>query len=266
MRNTRNQKKKGIKARGRRTRKGGYWLYPSETDTESNFSKLFSFGKKETPVVAQPTVSTPSEMPAPPPPVEVKAVETEEAVDVPGEGEAVAEEAVSEEAPVEEEQEEQAGGKRRRKRRKGGNYSEQDFKKMYGTVKTSGPAKKRGSAEAQEALKGFLGGNVPEVSGGARRGRGGEACEQPPCVTGGRRRRKKGGDYSQEDFKKMYGTVKSPAAKKRGSAEAQQALQGFLGGNVPEVSGGRRKTKRRKASKKKRSHKKSKKTKKHRKH
>ena len=252
MRNTRNQKKKGIKARGRRTRKGGYWLYPSETDTESNFSKLLGFGKKTTPVVTEPTVSTPSEMPPPPPPVEVKAVETEEAVDVPGEGEAVAEEAVAEEAPGEEEQEEQAGGKRRRKRRKGGNYSEQDFKKMYGTVKTSGPAKKRGSAEAQEALKGFL---------------GGEACEQPPCVTGGRRRRKKGGDYSQDDFKKMYGSVKSSApAKKRGSAEAQQALQGFLGGNVPEVSGGRRRTKRKKSSKKKRSHKKSKKTKKRRKH
>jgi hypothetical protein len=248
MRNTRNQKKKGIKARGRRTRKGGYWLYPSETDNESNFSKLLGFGKKATPVVTEPTVSTPSEMPPPPPPVEVKAVETEEAVEVPATAEPAPVEETVEETAVEEEQEEQAGGKKRRKRRKGGNYSEQDFKKMYGNVKSSAPAKKRGSAEAQQALKGFL---------------GGEACDQPPCVTGGRRRRKKGGDYSQEDFKKMYGNVKSSApAKKRGSAEAQQALQGFLGGNIPEVSGGRRRTKRKKSSKKKRSHKKTKKTKK----
>ena len=251
MRNTRNQKKKGIKARGRRTRKGGYWLYPSESDKESSFSKLFSFGKKQTSVVAEPTVSTPSEMPPPPPPVEVRATETEEAVDVPATAELAPVEETVEETAVEEEQEEQAGGKKRRKRRKGGNYSEQDFKKMYGTVKTSGPAKKRGSAEAQQALKGFL---------------GGEACDQPPCVTGGRRRRRKGGDYSQDDFKKMYGTVKSSAAKKRGSAEAQKALQGFLGGNIPEVSGGRRRTTRKKASKKKRSHKKTKKTKKRRKH
>ena len=44
MGKTRNHKKlvKGKKRIGR-TRKGGYWLYTSDTDKESNFAKLFTF-------------------------------------------------------------------------------------------------------------------------------------------------------------------------------------------------------------------------------
>ena len=87
MGKTRNHKKlvKGKKGTGR-TRKGGYWLYPSETDKESNFGKLFTFTKKTPDVTVTETVSevsTPKDLPEEKPPVEVKAVDTPAPSEVP---------------------------------------------------------------------------------------------------------------------------------------------------------------------------------------
>ena len=80
MGKTRNHKKlvKGKKKTGR-TRKGGYWLYPSDTDKESNIAKLFTFTKKTPEVTVTESVSevsTPKDLPEEKPPVEIKAVDT----------------------------------------------------------------------------------------------------------------------------------------------------------------------------------------------
>lgn len=122
MRKTRNYKKSrsANRRRTRRTRRGGYWLYPSETDNESSFSKLFSFGKSKSAVPSTSNViSTPSELPPPPPPVEIKAIDTPEPESVPA-----VDESVTEEVEVEEEKESPTdnyvGGKRRYRRRRGG--------------------------------------------------------------------------------------------------------------------------------------------------
>lgn len=238
MGKTRNYKNKLVKGKKKsgRTRKGGYWLYPSETDKESNLVKLFSFTKKTpeaTSTVSE--VSTPNDLPEEKPPVEVKAVDTPVPSEVPS-SESSPEPMPESEPMPEPESEEQAGGKKRRRRKKrAGDYSEADFAKMYGSPSSSSGPKKRGSKEGQQAIAPYMGGKMP----------------------------------TEEDFKKMYGTTASKleSSVKKGDEEAKKYLKGYIGGEAcdqpPCVSGGKRKSRRKRGSKKKHSKKKShKKTKK----
>ena len=244
MGKTRNHKKlvKGKKKTGR-TRKGGYWLYPSDTDKESNIAKLFTFTKKTPEVTVTESVSevsTPKDLPEEKPPVEIKAVDTPAPSEVSAPEPGPTSESTPEPEP-EPESEEQAGGKKRRRRKKrAGDYTEADFAKMYGSPSSSGP-KKRGSKEGQQAIAPYMGGKMP----------------------------------TEEDFKKMYGTTASKleSSVKKGDEEAKKYLKGYMGGEAcdspPCVSGGKRKSRRKRSSKKrhhkKKSHKKTKKVKKSRK-
>lgn len=239
MGKTRNYKKKALK--GKRTRKGGYLFYPSETDTESFFGKYLGLGKKTpsetvTTIKEESEISTPSDLPPPPPPVEVKGIDTPEPTEVPEKLETIEE--------MDEEEKQEGGKKRRRRKRRAGDYNAADFEKLYGSPSTPKSGhKKRGSKEGQKALSPYMGGNDPTITGG---------------------------DLSKDDFMKSYG-MKGPtsslssAPKKRGSKEAQKYIQAFGGDDhdpdSPGITGGKRRTRRRKGSKKKQ-HKKSKKTKK----
>ena len=239
MGKTRNYKNKLVKGKKKtgRTRKGGYWLYPSETDKESNIAKLFTFTKK-TPDVTETVseVSIPKDLPEEKPPVEIKAVDTPAPSEVPPPSEP-SPEPMPESMP-EPESEEQAGGKKRRRRKKhAGDYNEADFAKMFGAPSSSGP-KKRGSKEGEAAIAPFKGGDKM---------------------------------LTEKDFKKMMGdssyTSKLESSVKKGDKEAEKYLKGYIGGETcdtpPCVSGGKRKSRRKRGSKKKHSKKKShKKTKK----
>jgi len=92
------------KVGGRRTRRGGYWFYPSDNDDKSSWSSLNPFKKKDE--GAAPVVPASSESePAPEP-----AVEESSAPAPGGPAEGPAEPSVQEEPSM-------AGGRRRRRRK-----------------------------------------------------------------------------------------------------------------------------------------------------
>lgn len=116
-------KKRTVKRR--RVKRGGYWFYPDDNDTESGFMNIFKKGKEaitgkvnaaSTSVAASP-VSAPTDMPKPTEPEDIRQeVETAAKTEVKEEPEP--------EAPPEgggeeddENEEGQAGGKRRRRRK-----------------------------------------------------------------------------------------------------------------------------------------------------
>ncbi len=240
MGKTRNYKKKALK--GKRTRKGGYIFYPGPGDEESFFGKYLGFGKKTpsetvTTIKEESEISTPSDLPPPAPPVEVKGIDTPEPTEVPEKMETI------EEVDVEEDEKQEGGKKRRRRKRRAGDYDASDFAKLYGSTSSSSGPKKRGSKEGRKALAPYMGGNDPTITGG---------------------------DLTKKDFMKSYGMEGPPSSlvsnpKKRGSKEAEQYIKAFGGDDhepdSPGITGGKRRTRRRKGSKKKH-HKKSKKTKK----
>ena len=234
MGKTRNHKKKIVKGKKKigRTRKGGYWLYPTEDDKESNFGKLFTFNASKPAEVPEPVVSTPKDMEMnDTPAVEVKGVDTPAPSEVPSD---TSPEPAPESEP-EASPDDQSGGKKRKHRKKrAGDYSEADFAKMYGTTSSS-HGKKRGSKEGEQAIAPFMGGDKM---------------------------------FSEEEFKKMYGNTKASleSSVKKGDKEAEKYLKGFIGGqecdSPPCLNGGKRRTRKRKGSKKKHHKKKTRKTKK----
>ena len=98
------------KVGGRRTRRGGYWFYPSDNDNESSWGSLNPFKKKEEGAAAVVPASSESE-PAPEPAPEPEPAAEESSAPAPGgPAEGPSEPSVQEEPSM-------AGGRRRRRRK-----------------------------------------------------------------------------------------------------------------------------------------------------